>query len=147
MARCFLMDIDGTVADLSHRRPWVASKPKNWKAFHAAIDQDAPIEPTIAVIRAVAQNFPILAVSGRPADHMNATLDWLQKHEVPFTDIFMRPAGDFRPDDIIKSELLDLILEQGWQPMGVFDDRQRVCRMWIERGIFVFDVSQGRGEF
>ena len=28
-----ICDIDGTVADCSHRLHWIQSKPKNWKAF------------------------------------------------------------------------------------------------------------------
>jgi hypothetical protein len=58
----------------------------------------------------------------------------------------MRAAGDFRPDDEIKSELADEV-EKTYKILGVFDDRKRVVDMWIKRGIFVFDVAQGSGDF
>ena len=58
----------------------------------------------------------------------------------------MRKAGDHRNDAIIKSEIADEI-EKEYNIFCVFDDRKRVVDMWIERGIFVFDVGQGKGDF
>jgi hypothetical protein len=58
----------------------------------------------------------------------------------------MRAFEDFRADDEIKSELADQV-EKDYRILGVFDDRKRVVDMWIKRGIFVFDVSQGQGNF
>ncbi len=46
----------------------------------------------------------------------------------------------------MKAEIADEI-EKTHQILGVFDDRQRVVNMWIERGIWVFDVGQGKGQF
>jgi hypothetical protein len=31
--------------------------------------------------------------------------------------------------------------------LGVFDDRNQVTNMWEEKGIFVFNVGQGRANF
>ena len=33
-----IVDIDGTVADLEHRRHWLDCKPKNWKEFYKNIE-------------------------------------------------------------------------------------------------------------
>ena len=35
-----VFDIDGTLANVEHRRQFVASKPKNWAAWNAAMDRD-----------------------------------------------------------------------------------------------------------
>lgn len=45
--------------------------------------------------------------------------------------------------------MLDSLLNQ-FDPeefWGVFEDRHSVCQMWAERGLFVFDVAQGKGHF
>ena len=47
-----------------------------------------------------------------------------------------------RPLLIIADEI-----EKEYNILGVFDDRQRVVNMWIDRGIWVFDVGQGKANF
>jgi hydroxymethylpyrimidine pyrophosphatase-like HAD family hydrolase len=37
MMKTIVCDIDGTVANIEHRRQYVATKPKNWKAFNAGM--------------------------------------------------------------------------------------------------------------
>ena len=37
MNKVIVFDIDGTLANIEHRRAFVATKPKNWKAFTAAL--------------------------------------------------------------------------------------------------------------
>lgn len=43
--KAVIFDIDGTLADLSHRLHHVSGKPKNWDAFFAEADRDALIVP------------------------------------------------------------------------------------------------------
>ena len=45
--RCYIFDIDGTIADLSHRLPHIQKTPKDWTAFFASVADDVPIEHTI----------------------------------------------------------------------------------------------------
>jgi hypothetical protein len=44
---------------------------------------------------------------------MDATKDWLDSNQIPFHDLHMRPAGDYRQDFVVKSEILDRILYEG----------------------------------
>jgi hypothetical protein len=143
---CFVVDLDGTLCNVTHRRHWVASNPKNWDAWNAGIGEDTPNQAVLDVIGCLATRFDIVLVSGRGEEYRAQTTAWLRKYGVRYSGLFMRGAGDFRPDDEIKSELADQV-EMEYAILGVFDDRQRVVRMWRERGIFVFDVSQGQGEF
>jgi hypothetical protein len=58
----------------------------------------------------------------------------------------MRKCGDHRDDAIVKGELADEI-EKNHKIFAVVDDRRRVIEEWLRRGYFVFDVSQGKGDF
>ena len=49
-----IFDIDGTIADIEHRRVYVRSKPKNWRAFIKAIPKDGLIVPTATILVALA---------------------------------------------------------------------------------------------
>jgi hypothetical protein len=143
---CYVFDLDGTVCNVKHRRQWVATQPKNWDAWNAGISEDVPNAPVLDVLHTLSGSFRIILVSGRGSEYRQATEDWLKKYRVPYDVLFMRAAGDHRPDNEIKSELADEV-EKDYKILGVFDDRERVVDMWIKRGIFVFDVAQGGGDF
>ncbi len=143
---CFVFDLDGTLCNVFHRIKWVASYPKNWEAFNAGIALDTLNEPVFNTLVALANSHPIVLLSGRSEEHRDVTEEWLRGNQVPYSHLLMRPLDDFRSDDIVKSELADIV-EQSYSIQGVFDDRSQVVKMWQSRGIFVFDVAQGRGDF
>ena len=143
-----IFDIDGTLADITHRRHHVMTKPKNWKAFIAGASQDAVNEPIARVARhfAVWGAHRIILCSGRNEAQREITEAWLAemwgegaRHE----RLYMRADLDYRADDIIKSELLDKILADGYHPELVFDDRKRVVDMWRRRGLTCCQVAEG----
>ena len=140
-----LFDIDGTLADVTHRVNYVRTKPTNWKAFNAA----AKLDPVIPIVLEIYHMFlkagkTLLLGTGRIEDLRVDTEDWLERNGVRgYIKMYMRPENDFRPDTIIKREMLDLIENDfGKWPDAVFDDRPGVVQMWKDVGIFVFDVSQ-----
>jgi hypothetical protein len=55
----------------------------------------------------------------------------------------MRAEKDYRADDIIKGELLDRIISDGWRPWLVVDDRDRVVKMWRDRGLLCLQCAPG----
>lgn len=145
----FVFDLDGTLADCDHRRHYIASKPKNWKAFFAGIKHD-PVHPGVEkVFKALtASGATVLLCSGRPESTRKDTEQWLVDNCLwDYQELYMRPNNDSRPDDTVKEELLAKMRADGFKPTFVFDDRKKVCDMWIRNGLFLFDVSQGKGDF
>ena len=139
----YISDVDGTIADVQHRRHLVQTKPSNWHAFRAAAAQDTPCVPVIKTLQALfAQGNRIVLCSGRVEDERDLTERWMLQHKVWYHKLYMRPNGDYRADDIVKSELLDQILADGFQPIMAFDDRQRVVDMWRRRGIVCAQVAE-----
>jgi hypothetical protein len=151
MKTLIVFDIDGTVADIEHRRGYVRSNPKNWKAFEAAMIQDDVIKPVKNVFKRFVDdpNVNIVFASGRGEQDRAKTVQWLFENGFGgYRKLYMRPARDYRPDYEIKQEILnEIVREFGKKPDFAFDDRKQVVDMWIENGIFVFDVSQGKGDF
>lgn len=146
---CICFDLDGTLCDVRHRRQYVATKPRNWDAWNAGIINDKPVPQVLEVFNALKDRFPIFFVSGRSDDYRDVTVQWLEKHgitEYDYNGLLMRKYKDHRDDAIVKSEIADQI-EKNYKIFAVFDDRKRVVDMWIKRGIFVFDVGQGKGDF
>lgn len=143
----YIFDIDGTVADASHRMHYIKTKPKNFDAFYGAVLLDAPMEPMCRLVRHLWDNGEkIVFCTGRPEKTRQDTANWLIRHAYPVWDVdyvplFMRADSDYRRDDVVKEELLDKIIATGFEPKIVFDDRPRVCDMWKRRGLLVCRVG------
>jgi hypothetical protein len=146
----YLVDIDGTLADISHRLHFIQDTPADWNVFFMAAADDKPIFEVITVIRGLQHaGQKILMVTGRSEISRTLTIDWLHRFRVPFDALLMRKEGDHREDNIVKSELLDQILTQypqvkeQFKIAGVFEDRQQVVDMYRARGLRVFQVAKG----
>lgn len=53
----------------------------------------------------------------------------------------MRAAGDYRQDAIVKAEILEQILADGYEPFLVVDDRPQVVDMWRSYGIVTLQCA------
>lgn len=131
----YIVDIDGTLAR-HHRSPY------DYDKLHA----DTVIFPVADTITQLHKDYHVLLVSGRPDSYKDETEMWLRENYISYDKLYMRAEGDTRQDAVVKSEILDKILER-YDVVAAIDDRQRVLEMWRTRGIFTFDVSQGGGMF
>lgn len=155
----FIFDLDGTVADCSHRLHFIGAQgggwtpsddfSKDWDSFYKSCVDDKPIFETITVARALAAaEHTVLYSTGRTTDIYPQTVKWLTKYRLPNpTRIYMRPTGDHRKDSVVKSDILDAIivdyLSEGAVIGGAFEDRQQCVDMYRARGIRVFQVAKG----
>jgi phosphoglycolate phosphatase-like HAD superfamily hydrolase len=148
MIDCIIFDIDGTVANLTHRLHFITQKPKNWPRFKANIVFDTPIGPIVHVCQALnycgGMSGPdIIFCSGRSYDQFDVTCDWIEQHiGIKKPILFMRAERDYRDDVIVKRELLTQI-RKTYNPILVFDDRQRVVDMWRSEGLICCQVARG----
>ncbi|HXG64952.1 MAG TPA: hypothetical protein VNO70_07575 [Blastocatellia bacterium] len=137
-----IVDIDGTLADVTHRLHHIRGKPKSWQKFFALMPEDKPVQKVIDQVLDLAKEHNIYVVSGRPEDYRGVTADWLRLHQVPYKALYMRKAGDYRPDDVVKQEILDEHFDRENIEL-VIEDRPRVIRMWKKNGLKVQDVGTG----
>lgn len=148
---CYVFDIDGTLADCQHRIPLIQGDKPDWRAFFAACDKDIPILHIIKLAQTLADPIPnldgtinqIVYVSGRSDECRDLTIEWMGENYLPDGPLYMRKAGDHRPDYKVKSELIDQLLADGFQPIMAFDDRDQVVKMWRDRGIPCAQVAEG----
>jgi hypothetical protein len=143
LEKCIIFDIDGTLANCSHRVHHVNGAKKDWKAFMAGIPDDTPIEQTRVLnhLLMMESPYPIFLCSGRSEDEQAMTEAWLTKYDIHYEKMFMRKSGDYRADHIIKRELLEEIRTEGYEPWLIFDDRQCVVNMWRKEGLFVLQCD------
>ena len=143
-----LCDIDGTVADTTHRLPFLQQDPKDWKGFFTDMAQDPVREEVVSLVREqVETGAEVFMVSGRPDTYREETEWWLHhKAGLPFRALFMRRGGDKRPDTVVKQQILDTYFPDPYrqQIRNVFDDRPSVIRdVWEKAKLLVVDCGTG----
>lgn len=145
--RAIIVDLDGTLCNISHRRHHVLTKPKNWKAFFAGISEDTVEYAVEHIIRTYYYaGKRILLVSGRPENYRDVTEDWLRKHNIPYTWLLMRPFNSKEDDVEVKRYILNTYIKPYFDVLFAIDDRKRVCRMWYEEKIPLFMVGDPDAE-
>ena len=142
-----IFDLDGTLALIDKRRD-LATKDNgkmDWAKFFNPdnIDLDLPNQPVIDMANMLhSQGYLIYIFSGRSDKTEDATKDWLDKHNVNYDILHMRPQGLlYKPDNDLKQGWLDTIKKH--RVAMVFDDRQQVVDMWRDNGLTCFQVADG----
>jgi hypothetical protein len=55
----------------------------------------------------------------------------------------MRTEGDHRSDDIVKKEIYEKRIAPWYDVVAVFDDRDKVVKMWRDLGLLCCQVYYG----
>lgn len=135
LPNAIIVDIDGTIAlNPGHRSPYDYDK----------VGLDVPNDVVLNAIFALnfVHRYEILYVSGREDRCRADTERWLDLN-APDGKLFMRETGDRRSDATVKRELFDRHIRNEYNVIAVFDDRNRVVRMWRAMGLPVFQVNEG----
>ena len=145
MKQTVIFDIDGTLADIRHRRGFLEGERPDWNRFNAAMGDDTPNVPVVTLYKSLWETgqFDMVLASGRNEKHRRVTEQWLIWNEIPFERILMRADKDNRADHIIKQEILDMLLAEGRQIAFTVDDRQQVVDMWRRNGITCLQCDVG----
>jgi predicted kinase len=152
LPKAVICDLDGTLAFLNGRSPYDATH----------CDQDPPNLPVIECVKAMfAAGYEILFTSGREDKYREPTLDFIHRW-VTFTpspegemgpgagmprvidfQLFMRPSGDQRKDNIVKTEIFDQQIRGKYNVAFCLDDRNQVVDNWREMGLCCMQVAPG----
>lgn len=136
-----IFDIDGTLANNNHRSPYSLD----------SLIKDTPISVVVeSLLMHYKQGYRIILVSGRhqgnsgdPKKHLNSTIEWLKKYDIPYDHLYMRKHNDKRKDDVIKEEIFWNYIADNYNVKAAYDDRDRVVAMWRRIGVPCFQVAFG----
>jgi len=139
-----IFDVDGTLADCSHRLHFVQRPKKDWERFFAACAEDLPRQQIVRLAQELAKNNAILIASGRPERLRKVTEAWLVQYDVPYEKIYLRGDADRRADGTVKSEMLKLMRNHGFEPWLVIDDRETAVEGWRSLGLMCLQCDESR---
>lgn len=146
--KTILVDLDGTLALNKHRYHYIdksLGKKVDWNAYFDACDKDEPHKPVIEAISALKERgFKVHIFSARGDIVRDKTIKWLKKYKVPFDELTMREMNSYTPDEVLKKEwLLSYYPNYKKEVFCVFDDRDKVVKMWRSLGLTCFQVAEG----
>lgn len=134
LPKALLVDIDGTLALNVSRGPYDFER----------CGEDSLNDPVAEAVSLYAANgHRIILLSGRGNEYRPQTEGWLGAHAVPYDELWMRPAGDTRRDDVVKAELFDAHVRDRYAVSHSLDDRDRCIRLWRQMGLSSWQVAPG----
>lgn len=146
MAKVFIVDIDGVVADSRHRSRHLNvahERDVDWRAWEADIALDTPIQPLIDLVNAMRGSHVIVFPTSRNQTCFNQTYDWLRQNGVAQVGdrILMRRDGDLRPSPEVKREHVATLRSFGANVVLAIDDHSANAAMYREEGIITLHVA------
>lgn len=141
MRNAVIVDMDGTLADVSDIRHFVESNPKDFESFHSESVNVPPNSAVVDMVHTFKDNgVDILIVTARKVKWRNHTAMWLAMHGIPSDALFMRADNDGRPDAQVKQSILNVIRHR-WNVIHAIDDNPNVIAVWIANGIDTTTVA------
>jgi len=139
--RVVLVDLDGTLCDMGDRGPYEEE----------TCLEDMPVWDVLELMKNLNRAiYFITFISGRDEGRGKpGTVRWLDRYLPGFlhpdgSNLLMRPAGDTRPDEVVKRELVERSVLPYWDVAFVLDDRNKVVKMWREElGLTCLQVAEG----
>ena len=133
LPECIIVDIDWTLAFMDWKRsPYDYSK----------VDGDRFNDMLYKLITRLNPCVEVFIVSWRSEDCRKETEEWLAKNNILYDAswLYMRKSGDNRCDTIIKEEIYREYIENKFNVLAIFEDRNRVVKMWRDLWLPCFQV-------
>lgn len=136
-----IVDLDGTIALVDHRRHYVTGESKNWACYYQACIDDQPNTPVVNLVKSLHDSGYIIYIfSGRSKIVEIETRNWLTIHDVPYFRLKMRSVNDNTPNEILK---LKWYKELDTKIEFALEDQSKVVMMWRAQGVPCFQVAYG----
>lgn len=132
-----LVDLDGTLADTTHRRCLIDKGREggpDWRAYSLACLDDPPIAEMVWLVGALDDGTTsIVIMSGRDEAARQLTKDWLNAHGVGYHRLLMRAAGDRTRNVDLKLRWIEELAAEGYRIVYAIDDFPAVLAAIEER--------------
>jgi len=140
-----IFDIDGTLANIEHRRHFVSGPQKNFDHFYEAMSDDTLHYEIWNLCKMYTEHmkWDILICTGRPEQYRPETEKWLKRHDIHYAELLMRPDNRrYDRDYMVKQDMLN-DLKTRYKIRLAFDDRDQVVKMWRQNHLICMQVADG----
>jgi hypothetical protein len=141
--RTVLVDVDGVLADGSHRQHLLNGEKKRWQDFFRAISDDQPLLATVTLVDLISDDTLITLLTARPESIHDDTVAWLREYEIRWDLLIMRGHRDHGPSTEMKRLAVEELRYAGFDPVLAIDDDQRNITMYEEENIPALYLHSG----
>ena len=142
--KAIICDIDGTLADPTHRLHHIEKAPKDWDSFFEACDKDKLNKWCFEIIKKFsASGYKILYITGRKESIRAHTIAWLLEQNCPSGSLIMRPNNTRIHDTELKEGIYKKEVEPKYDVLFTLEDRQSVVDMWRSLGLICLQCAPG----
>ncbi len=133
MSDLAVFDIDGVLADVTHRLHHLQARPQRWERFFTEADRDPLLDEGAERLRAALGERDVVYLTGRPERTRRLTERWLAAHDLPTGPLIMREDDDHRPARYMKREVLRKLATTR-EIVSVLDDDPSVVDLLADDG-------------
>ena len=140
---CVIVDIDGVLAAAAHRQHYLDPPWRDWDGFFAECSGDSVFEENKMLLELLDPDLTIVLLTSRPTWIQKATLDWLNRNNIRYDLLIMRPLGDFQASPGFKRDETESLRRLGHIPVLAIDDDMRNVRMYRSESIPTIFLDSG----
>jgi phosphoglycolate phosphatase-like HAD superfamily hydrolase len=140
---CVIFDMDGVLSDAKGRQHHLVWPRRDWGAFFAAAGDDAVFPDSAVLLGLLGEVLQVVLVTARPVSIRPATIDWLNRHEIPYDLLVMRPDVDRRASAAYKKSAVHELDAFGFTPRISFEDDLRNVEMFRAQGVPCVYIHSG----
>lgn len=128
--RAVIFDIDGVLADASHRQEYLRGPEPDWRSFYERGVHDDPVDAMVALVGALRDDQLVVMLSARPMWAQEDTIRWFRRHGVRWDLLIMREIDSPLDAPSFKARSVRELRAAGITPTVAFDDDPRNVAMF-----------------
>lgn len=135
-----IVDIDGTLSDLSNRIHHISNGKRDFDAFFAECHQDACKD----YVKFMCNTYGgiVILLTGRYEELRKKTKKWLLENNIMYNYLYMKPDSmKYVKDTVFKKEMYLDVISRSFSIKYAIDDRDEVLEMWSSIGIKAYHES------
>ena len=140
--KAIIVDMDGTLSSSAHRAHFVTNKPADWSSFHGHMVQDQPIPQMVKLLKQHDMaGHTIVVLTLRPERMRKHIEDWLDRYDIPFDEMYLRPEGNYERGDVVKHDIISKDIMPEFDVVAAYDDNNTILDMERELGLKTFKIT------
>ncbi|MDQ1358705.1 MAG: hypothetical protein QOF20_3023 [Acidimicrobiaceae bacterium] len=138
-----VFDLDGVLSDAVSRQHYLEGGRRDWDGFFAACGDDPLIDDVARLLELLDDDLRIVLLTGRPVKVQPQTLAWLERFQLRWDVLIMRPYGDYSAARSFKRVSVGELREYGMQLELAFEDDRRNLEMFRAEGVPCVYIHSG----
>ena len=139
-----IVDVDGVIADATHRQHYLEGARRDWRGFFEACDSDPPIESLVRLVGLFEPSVAVVLLTARPHYVATKTVRWITDHGVRWDLLVVRHVDDRHVSSAaFKKRVVGELREHGFDIEVALDDDLDNIAMYVGADIPAVYIHSG----